>query len=354
MGIGFPDIESAMKRLFLGWNVVLDPAPVPGSRPHVSRARVFNGDSEVVFAVEFETVAGPARLRDAADALVYRQAGEPKVVHMLAASYIAPAGQQMLRETRVPYFDLAGNAWFAHDRFHIDRRGFANPVKESRPARNPFSDKASLVLRLLMGTGRRMGIRQIAAETGLTAGYVSKVAAELERRGYLDRRPDGIALRHATEILQEWVHSYRRRRPATGAGYFVPTQGADELLARLSDSSVAGSDGYVLTLHAGASLVDRYADFDTVDLYVRSPEVRNVIAAALGGREVERGGNLIVHVPYYRVTAFYGKHQLAGLWVASDIQLYLDLYDHPVRGREQAEHLYDRRLRPLLEAGVGL
>lgn len=57
----------------------------------------------------------------------------------------------------------------------------------------------------------------------------------------------------------------------------------------------------------------------------------------------------MTHVPYYRVSAFFGKRTVAGLWVASDVQLYLDLYDYPIRSREQAEHFYDRRLRPLLE-----
>jgi hypothetical protein len=80
---------------------------------------------------------------DAADALLYGQAGEPKVVHMLAASYIAHAGQQMLRETRVPYFDLAGNAWFAHDRFPYRPPWLCQPhdqpVRPSspRPPRRP-------------------------------------------------------------------------------------------------------------------------------------------------------------------------------------------------------------------------
>lgn len=59
---------------------------------------------------------------------------------------------------------------------------------------------------------------------------------------------------------------------------------------------------------------------------------------------------LSIRVPYYRVSTFFGKRQVSGLWVASDVQLYLDLYDYPIRGRERAEHLYNRRLRPLLEA----
>ncbi|MCZ7664229.1 MAG: type IV toxin-antitoxin system AbiEi family antitoxin [Thermoleophilia bacterium] len=300
--------------------------------------------------MEFAPVASRARLRDAARLFVQRQAGGQGAVYMLAAAFISPTNQQILREAGVPFFDFAGNAWLVHDRFHIDRRGFANPSKESRPARDPFSDKASLVLRLLMSTREHMGIRQIAEEADLTAGYVSKVAQELERRGYLDRKREGIALRHATDLLQEWVYSYRKRRSTAGASYFVPARHAEELIGRLSHAQAAGSDNYVLTLHAGASLVDRYADFDTVDLYVRNLAFADAITAELGGRAVERGGNLSMRVPYYRVSAFFGKRQVGGLWVASDLQLYLDLYDYPVRGREQAEHLYNRWLQPLLEA----
>jgi hypothetical protein len=39
--------------------------------------------------------------------------------------------------------------------------------------------------------------------------------------------------------------------------------------------------------------------------------------------------------------------------VVSDIQLYLDLHGYPVRGREQAEHLYDRRLKMLFAGTEG-
>lgn len=209
---------------------------------------------------------------------------------MPAAPFLSPAKQQILREAGVPFFDLAGNAWLSHDRFHLDRRGLANLSKESRPGRYPFADKASLVLRLFMSTREYLGIREIAEEVGLTAGYVSKVAQELDARGYLDRNQEGIAVRRATDLLQEWVYAYRKRRPSAGASYFVAAQHVDELIGRLSQTEIAGSDDYVLALHAGASLVDPYAEFDSVELHVRSLEVAEAIAAELGGRAVERGG----------------------------------------------------------------
>jgi len=57
---------------------------------------------------------------------------------------------------------------------------------------------------------------------------------------------------------------------------------------------------------------------------------------------------LILVRPYYRNSAFYDGRRIDGLPVVSDIQLYLDLYGYPVRGREQAEHLFQKRLKDAL------
>jgi len=62
----------------------------------------------------------------------------------------------------------------------------------------------------------------------------------------------------------------------------------------------------------------------------------------------KQGANLILLLPYYKNSVFYSRRKVEGIWV-SDIQLYLDLYHYPLRGLEQAEHLYGKRLRKLFE-----
>jgi len=65
--------------------------------------------------------------------------------------------------------------------------------------------------------------------------------------------------------------------------------------------------------------------------------------------EVEQGANVIILDPYYKTSVFYGLQEVDGLWVVSDIQLYLDLYHYPVRGLEEAEYLYEKRLKKAIE-----
>jgi hypothetical protein len=247
----------------------------------------------------------------------------------------------------VPFFDLAGNAWIVSDAVHVDRRGFPNPFSERRRARGPFSDKASLVLRALIASGPGRGVRSIAEQADLSPGYVSKVVQELEERGYVGRREEGLALRNGRELLQDWVRAYRKHW-VERRGYFLSVPRAQAVMDAIREASI--SDDYVLALQAGASLVAPYADFDVVDVYVHSIDAAVALAGQLEAREVERGANLRISVPYYRISAFFDRQKAAGLPVVSDLQLYLDLYDYPLRGREQAEQILERRLGPKLEA----
>ena len=305
------------------------------------------GDQSLSLLVEFKRMGSGARLKEAAELLRRRQGEHPSRLWVLACPFLSSSRQEFLRESDVPFFDLAGNAWIVSDAVHIDRRGFPNPFSEQRRARGPFSDKASLVLRALIASGPGGGVRSIAEQAGLSAGYVSKVVQELEERGYVARREEGLALRNGQELLQDWVRAYRKHW-IERRGYFVPVARAQAVMDAIREASI--SDEYAFAVHAGASLVAPYAEFDVVDVYVHSIDVAVGLASQLGAREVERGANLRVSVPYYRVSAFFDRQEAAGLPVVSDLQLYLDLYDYPLRGREQAEQILERRLGPKLEA----
>jgi hypothetical protein len=66
-------------------------------------------------------------------------------------------------------------------------------------------------------------------------------------------------------------------------------------------------------------------------------------------RRVEHGANLIFLLPYYKHSVFYGKQRIRRVRVVSDLHLYLDLHNYPIRGLEQAEHLYEKRLKPIIK-----
>ena len=108
-------------------------------------------------------------------------------------------------------------------------------------------------------------------------------------------------------------------------------------------------DQYGLGIQAGANLVAPYAVYNEVHIYIRDHNVIDHFREILKLDEVEQGANVIILDPYYRNSVFYGLREVNGLSVVSDIQLYLDLYHYPIRGLEEAEHLYEKRLKNLFE-----
>ena len=67
-------------------------------------------------------------------------------------------------------------------------------------------------------------------------------------------------------------------------------------------------------------------------------------------KELKNGGNVCFIKPYYKNSVFLHKQDIKGFSVVSDLQLYLDLYHFPQRGREHADYL----LKVLKEKGVEL
>ena len=107
---------------------------------------------------------------------------------------------------------------------------------------------------------------------------------------------------------------------------------------------------YALGLHSGANLVAPYAVYNEVHIYIQDKGSINRIVEKLKLREAGEGANLIFLLPYYKHSVFYGKQRIRTLWVVSALQLYLDLHNYPIRGLEQAEHLYKKRLKQIIES----
>ena len=118
-------------------------------------------------------------------------------------------------------------------------------------------------------------------------------------------------------------------------------------LAALLKNKDNGS--YALTCHAGNNRVESFVAYNVVHLYVAetSPMMEELESELKVRRVPVNGANLVVGQAYYRNSVFFGARQIDGLWVVSDLQLYLDLRRFPVRGREAADRILAQRLRPL-------
>jgi DNA-binding Lrp family transcriptional regulator len=275
------------------------------------------------------------------------------VVPVLVAPYLSPERQALCREAGVYFIDLSGNVFVAYQSFYVERIGLPNKYPEKRQRRYPFSDKASLILReLLKDPKRQWGIRELAEKIKLDPGYVSRMAKSLSESGYASRGGGKLKIRFPKEVIDDWVRAYDLKRNEQQR-FFVLAPDVKSILQRLRKIDVPRKVEYALSVQAGAGLVAPHAVYKEIHMYVGDGDGIEFFKKKLDLKDADQGANLVLLVPYYKHSVFYDSRVVEGLCVVSDIQLYLDLYGYPVRGREQAEHLYDKRLEMLFSGNEG-
>ena len=266
-------------------------------------------------------------------------------VGIIVAPYLSRGRRDLIRDEGLAYVDLSGNAYLRSGPVFIHVHGDRNLHSREPGVRRAFSGKGALVSELLLEEPREWGVREIAAAVGLDPGHVSRVAGYLEAEQYIFRREGRVQLSRPEELLSDWAGNYRPPRSSDRL-YFSQALRAEDLLDRLD--AVAGAErAYALSNQAGASLVAPYAMVDRVDAYVADAAALAWFERDLELRPVDSGANVVLHVLADPLDAVLRlRRMVRGLWVVSDVRLYLDLVRYPRRGSEQADHLLDAVMRP--------
>lgn len=123
--------------------------------------------------------------------------------------------------------------------------------------------------------------------------------------------------------------------------YFSSEKSIESLLDKL-DSTENDVSRYAVTLHAAASLIAPYVRHSSLHIYVKGREDR--LVKRLDVQPTELGGNVYLVQPYDE-GVFYATQRIHGVHVVSNVQLYVDLYNYPARGREAAEYLRRSAIR---------
>jgi hypothetical protein len=122
----------------------------------------------------------------------------------------------------------------------------------------------------------------------------------------------------------------------------APIGSPRRFLARLTALSLPQC---AVTLHAGASLLLPHAPVEEIHLYVDLPsQARLTDLTRRLDWPPDPGGQLHFLLPYYKTSVWGGVREHDGVSVVSDLQLMIDLWNHPIRGREQAELLLEKHL----------
>jgi hypothetical protein len=270
-------------------------------------------------------------------------------VPLVAAPAITDASRQLLREHKIGYWDSSGSVYLdlPWATYFVDR---PVPARQARRLRDVFRGSAAQVLHaLLIDPERQWHLIDLAERAQVSASTAHEVCTFLEQQLWLEKAGSG---RQAVRILQEpgavldaWAAShtldeYQPRR------YHRWARRRGELLDSVSAALQAQQIDHALTLSSGAELVAPHGTPGDRIFVLVAEAHRSLMpeaAAAAGLRETDEGETVTAFLVHDKAPMLF-RRQVQGVWVASDVQLYLDLAVWPQRGKEQAQHLRAERI----------
>jgi hypothetical protein len=191
------------------------------------------------------------------------------------------------------------------------------------------------------GPEREWTLSALAREAGVSISGTSYAIHDLQERGVAEvgrvGREKRVRLVSRISLVEEWVREYHWRDNLS-MGVLAPVGSPGRFLKRLPES--LGGLRWAVTLHAGGALFARHAPVEELHIYLDANTDADLLAAARqAGWELGERGSLYLVSPHYGRSLWQGLRQVGGVPVVSMLQLILDLWNHPIRGREQAERL---------------
>lgn len=274
--------------------------------------------------------------------------GGHEALSLLIAESISPGAKDLLRTERVGYYDSGGSLFLpAHGAYlYIDR---PPPKTLAKSVRSLFSGRRAQVLHtLLVRYQDWFGVKELAEQAQVSPATASQMLTELERFDWLASRGQGPSkerhLREPGALLDAWVKQLASIRPPALLRYYVPAIKADQLLERAGQVFVTHQVGYAVSHEAAAQ---RYAPFLSNVSQVRCRLLVGPAADAaiseLGARVVNEGANLAI-IEAKSPGELLFRERVGDIWLASPIQVYLDLLGGEGRAKEMAEHLRKERI----------
>lgn len=258
---------------------------------------------------------------------------------VIIAPYISQRSAEICRQNKVGFIDLEGNAFLSFGNVLIDKRMKERVRVEKKETKEIFSPRATRILRVLLEnrTGQRWLISDLAKEANVSLGYTSEVLTALALQGYIEKKKrKGFQLKEKAALLDRWASLYAFSQNNI-TSFYTLEKDFSVLFRKIADTSKTLNSKSALTLLSAVSIVAPYvARVSDIYLYVENDI--DIWRKKLDLRSVDSGASFYLAFPYDE-GVFYGSRRIKDIPVVGNIQLYLDLFKFPARGKEQADYI---------------
>lgn len=271
------------------------------------------------------------------------------VIPVIVAESISPGAKDLLKGESCGFYDKGGSLFIpARGAYiYIDR---PPPKSHEKTVGGLFQGKRSQVLHaLLVHAGDWFGVHELAKLAKVSPATTSETLSALEQFEWLDARGKGPSkerkLASPGAVLDEWTNrvlaSSRRLKPKL---FYIPRNKPNEIIERLSGFCENRKLDYVITGEAAAQIYSPFlTDVSRATCRLHPGSEADALYAELDARHVQEGANFYV-IETRGDGEFLFKERIQGHWLASPVQVYLDLLQSAGRGKDMAEHLRHERI----------
>ncbi len=302
--------------------------------------------SECSLVCDIKSLLQPRLVREAAAILKEKAAKLREVYPILITTFLSDRTKELLKKEGVGYIDLVGNYFLSFKNIYIEKSVDKNSLVEKRKLKTIFKPVSSRILRVLLSEPKRKWkILELSKISNVSLGQTSNVCRRLLDESYFQKDKKGFyILCDPGKILDEWSESYAYTNNEKMM-YYSFEQNQEKLIKNIREASERKNLKYALTLLSGGAFVAPFIrGISGVQMYIEDSESLSEWVRLLDLRSVESGGNLSIYIPYDK-GVFYKAQKVKEIDIVNNIQLYLDLYNYPTRGKEQAEFLRKNKIK---------
>ncbi|MBU3978177.1 hypothetical protein KJ980_04650 [Patescibacteria group bacterium] len=333
------------------------PIGLYGENPDLAVKNIFDIEAtmttpkgEFRFIIEVKNTDRIAPMREAA-AQVKQLAQTQKAIPFVASAFLGDRAREALKKEGVGYLDLAGNFYLNQNDFYVEKIVERNPFSATPPLKNLFAPISSRITRALLLEPKRTWRRNtLAQETRVSIGQTySVVDAMLKEEFIFWNDEEKLQLKDPAALLNAWKNIYPtyRRQKFTLFSYEQDYTAVLNAVLRVGQQKKLQ---YALGFFTGADLITPFIrGLSKVQFYTQGIADIETWKTALNLQEVQSGGNTEIYVPYDK-GVFYKTQQIKSkivgdIPIVNNVQLYMDLFNNPARGEEQAQHLREEKLK---------
>jgi hypothetical protein len=243
-----------------------------------------------------------------------------------------------------------------------------------------FSDLNQWMLKILLGQnfpefllsiprGEYRSGRQLAEAGGVSAMSVSRFLRQLSSEGFLDESKEPLRLVRVEELMRRWLNaSYRSAREVPvrwiiRGGKDLLQSAVRSYLSRVEDKRprkgkqrsvrLGGPHPRIcIGLFAAAdSLGFGFVRGAAPHIYLEQFSAVALDHLGLSARQPEGPPDVYIRIPENKEAVFRSAVRNNGVLVSDILQVWLDVSNHPTRGKEQADEIWKRVLAPALLKG---